>query len=205
MGAGVRNTILQLAGTSKYTLPASLAIDEPPAHIPSIDPDEIQRLPCFIPVIIVIRKSAMKELAADGKIVVGVLAGSSESKHVFGLFGRALERLEAAASGNLLDFGDVNVSLASMEVYRNGKPVALTALEFKTLKYFLLNPGRVVSRDELLNEVWGYRNYPCTRTVDNHIMKLRQKLEPQPSRPLHFQTVHGAGYKFVPSAARDAA
>jgi DNA-binding response OmpR family regulator len=56
----------------------------------------------------------------------------------------------------------------------------------------------VISRDELLNEVWGYQNYPSTRTVDNHILKLRQKLEKDPANPEHFRTVHSAGYKFVP-------
>jgi DNA-binding response OmpR family regulator len=57
---------------------------------------------------------------------------------------------------------------------------------------------RVISRDELLDKVWGYENYPCTRTVDNHILRLRQKLESDPSHPSHFLTVHGLGYKFVP-------
>ena len=65
-------------------------------------------------------------------------------------------------------------------------------------KYFTQNPERVVSREELLNEVWGYTNYPSTRTVDNHILKLRQKLEPDPANPRHLLTIYGAGYKFVP-------
>jgi DNA-binding response OmpR family regulator len=60
------------------------------------------------------------------------------------------------------------------------------------------NSERVITRDELLNVVWGYQNYPSTRTVDNHILKLRQKLEPDPANPVHFRTVHGVGYKFVP-------
>jgi DNA-binding response OmpR family regulator len=60
-----------------------------------------------------------------------------------------------------------------------------------------MNPDRVISRDELLNQAWGYDNYPCTRTVDNHIFKLRQKLEVHPSNPVHFRTVPRAGYKFV--------
>ena len=58
--------------------------------------------------------------------------------------------------------------------------VSLTAMQFKVLKFFVSNPNRVISRDQLLNEVWGYDNYPCTRTVDNHVLKLRQKLEPDP-------------------------
>ena len=84
-----------------------------------------------------------------------------------------------------------------MGVIREGQPVALTAQEFKTLKFMLQNAERVISRDQLLNEVWGYQNYPSTRTVDNHILKLRQKLERDPANPVHFRTVHGVGYKFV--------
>ena len=95
-------------------------------------------------------------------------------------------------------FGPVCVKLAAMEVTRNGKPVPLTALEFKLLRYLVLHPGRVIPRDELLNEVWGFENYPCTRTVDTHVWRLRQKLETDPSNPEHFHTVHAIGYKFVP-------
>ena len=87
-----------------------------------------------------------------------------------------------------------------MEVVRAGQPVTLTAQEFRVLKYFAENPGRVIGREELLNEVWGYHNYPSTRTVDNHILRLRQKLETDPATPRHFLTLHGAGYKFVPVA-----
>lgn len=70
--------------------------------------------------------------------------------------------------------------------------------EFKLLQYFISNPAKVISRDELLNEVWGLDNYPCTRTVDSHVWRLRQKLEPDPARPIHFHTVHAVGYKFLP-------
>ena len=78
------------------------------------------------------------------------------------------------------------------------RPVDKRLQEFKTLKFLTQNAERVISRDELLNEVWGYQNYPSTRTVDNHILKLRQKLEKDPANPVHFRTVHGMGYKFVP-------
>jgi DNA-binding response OmpR family regulator len=84
-----------------------------------------------------------------------------------------------------------------MEATRAGKPLSLTAREFKLLKFFASSPGRVLSRDELLNEVWGYQNYPSTRTVDNHVLRLRQRLEPDPANPCFFLTIHGAGYKFV--------
>jgi DNA-binding response OmpR family regulator len=85
-----------------------------------------------------------------------------------------------------------------MEVKRSGNTLTLTSLEFKTLKYLIQNARRVISRDELLNRVWGYYHYPTTRTVDNEILRLRKKLERDPSRPVHLRTVHGAGYKFLP-------
>src|SRR6202522_1108432 len=95
-------------------------------------------------------------------------------------------------------FGDVKVDFNRMELWRQGKLVPLTSQEFKVLKLMVHNAERVLSRDELLNSVWGYRNYPSTRTVDNHILRLRQKLEKDPANPLHFRTVHSSGYKFVP-------
>ena len=97
-----------------------------------------------------------------------------------------------------LYFDDVSVDFGSMEVTRGGRPVALTPQEFKLLKYFAQNPQRVISRDQLLSDVWGYDSYPSTRTVDSHILTLRQKLEREPKAPVHFVTVHNAGYKFVP-------
>jgi len=98
----------------------------------------------------------------------------------------------------ILRFGDVRVDFSTMEIRRSEKPVALTAQQFKLLKFFTQSPERVISRGELLNQVWGYEHYPSTRTVDNHVWVLRQKLEPNPARPIHFVTVHGVGYKFVP-------
>lgn len=102
-----------------------------------------------------------------------------------------------AVSHEILTFGDARIDFTSMEAARGGKPVTLTTQEFKLLKYLAACAGRVVSREELLNEVWGYQNYPSTRTVDNHILRLRQKLEPDPDEPRFFLTMHGAGYKFV--------
>jgi DNA-binding response OmpR family regulator len=95
-------------------------------------------------------------------------------------------------------FGDVKVDFTKMELWRDGSQVQLTSQEFKVLKFMIQNAERVLSREELLNFVWGYRNYPSTRTVDNHILRLRQKLEKDPANPLHFRTVHSSGYKFVP-------
>jgi DNA-binding response OmpR family regulator len=95
-------------------------------------------------------------------------------------------------------FADVMVDFSKTEITRGGEKIAVTPMEFKTLEFLAKNAQRVISRDELLNEVWGYPNYPCTRTVDNHILRLRQKLESDPSHPLHFLTVHRRGYKFLP-------
>jgi hypothetical protein len=105
---------------------------------------------------------------------------------------------ENPGASDVLIYGDVTISFSAMEVHRRGERVALTRKEFQTLAYFLRNPRRVISRDELLNEVWGYESYPCTRTVDNHILRLRKKLESEPALPKHLQTVHGMGYKFLP-------
>jgi len=95
-------------------------------------------------------------------------------------------------------FGDCEIDFARMSAKRAGRSVALTAHEFKLLSYFIEHAERVIGREELLNEVWGYNSYPTTRTVDNQILKLRQKLEPDSTEPRHLQTVYGAGYKFVP-------
>jgi len=109
----------------------------------------------------------------------------------------ALRHTVRTPEAQIVSFDDISVDFKKMEVKRDGQPVILTAQEFKTFQFLVQNADRVISRDELLNEVWGYQNYPSTRTVDNHILKLRQKLEKDPSSPVHFRTVHGMGYKFV--------
>jgi DNA-binding response OmpR family regulator len=109
-----------------------------------------------------------------------------------------LRRARRSPAVEQLYFDDVAVDFSKMEVLRAGSPVPLTPQEFKVLKYFSQNPERVISRDQLLSDVWGYNSYPSTRTVDSHILTLRQKLERAPASPVHFLTVHNAGYKFVP-------
>jgi DNA-binding response OmpR family regulator len=111
----------------------------------------------------------------------------------------ALRRPQKQAPATVTySFGDCEIDFSRMSAKRAGKPITLTAHEFKLLKYFVENAERVLSREELLNEVWGYNSYPTTRTVDNQILKLRQKLEPDSAAPQHLQTVYGAGYRFVP-------
>jgi DNA-binding response OmpR family regulator len=109
----------------------------------------------------------------------------------------ALRRTNRTNTTDTFSFNDIFIDFTKMEIVREGKTITLTAQEFKTLKFMVQNAERVITRDELLNEVWGYQNYPSTRTVDNHILKLRQKLEKDPANPVHFRTVHGVGYKFV--------
>jgi DNA-binding response OmpR family regulator len=110
----------------------------------------------------------------------------------------AIRRRRKPGTAFTYRFAECEVDFKKMTVVRKGVPVTLTSHEFRLLKFFADNAERVLSRDELLNEVWGYNCYPTTRTVDNQILKLRQKLEPDPANPAHFLTIYGAGYKFVP-------
>jgi DNA-binding response OmpR family regulator len=105
---------------------------------------------------------------------------------------------KAVAPSDACRFGACTVDFSKMIATRCGKEVPLTSLEFKLLRFFTSNPERVLTREALLNDVWGYNSYPTTRTVDNLILKLRQKLETDPANPVHLLTVHGAGYKFIP-------
>lgn len=101
----------------------------------------------------------------------------------------------------LLVLDEITIDFTSMEASRQGEPIAFTPQELKLLKFMAGSPGRVFSREELLNLVWGYESYPTTRTVDNHIFRLRQKLEADPTHPRYLLTVHRAGYKFLLSMA----
>ena len=103
----------------------------------------------------------------------------------------------AAPAGDTFRFGDVTVDFRRAEVTKAGQTLDLSAREFKLLRYFVEHRGAALTRDELLNEVWGYNAMPSTRTVDVHIAWLRQKLEDNPRHPQYILTVHGLGYKFV--------
>ncbi len=110
----------------------------------------------------------------------------------------AIRRRRKADPVAIYRFGDCEIDFLRMTARKSGKAISLTAHEFKLLRFFTDNPERVLSRDELLSDVWGYNSYPTTRTVDNQILKLRQKLESDPAVPRHLQTIYGAGYKFTP-------
>jgi DNA-binding response OmpR family regulator len=175
-------------------------LDEDLASVPvSGIPEEFRKLSRYLPVIVLVPKSAVHEETTQKK------PGSNKS--VAGLIDTSAVCLPLVAAkawlrnpnaADTFEFGGVKGCFSTMEIHRNGRPVVLTCKEFKTLAYLLKNPRRVISRNELLNEVWGYENYSCTRTVDNHILKLRKKLETEPAHPKHFHTVHSSGYKFLP-------
>lgn len=110
---------------------------------------------------------------------------------------RALLR-RARHGAHVHQFSDVGINLTRRVVNKGGEEVKLTRTEYNLLAFFVQHPGRVVTRDMILNSVWGYYAYPDTRTVDVHVMKLRQKLEPDQRVARHFRTVHGVGYRFVP-------
>ncbi|MDX1699124.1 MAG: response regulator transcription factor [Melioribacteraceae bacterium] len=94
-------------------------------------------------------------------------------------------------------FGDVSLDFIKHEAFKKGKPIELSATEFNILKYFINSEGAVISRHKLLDDVWGYENYPTTRTVDNFILNIRKKIEEDPTKPKHLLTIHKVGYKFV--------
>jgi two-component system alkaline phosphatase synthesis response regulator PhoP len=107
-------------------------------------------------------------------------------------------RAGAQAAAGRFSFGDVEVDFEAAEVKKAGRPVELSTLELRLLRHFLDRRGKVVSRDELLDKVWGYDSSSMTRTVDVHVSSLRQKIEDQSGKPRHLITVHGQGYKFIP-------
>jgi DNA-binding response OmpR family regulator len=174
----------------------AVSLDKLVAVMRVADTDEVHESSRLIPIVVLIPESKLKDGVAGHKIGRRTTHDSSVGvAKVLGIDDRKW-KLKTFQSNASINFSDVTVNLSAMEVYRNGLPVPLTRLEFETLKYVVRNEGRVISRDELLNEVWGYQNYPCTRTVDNIILKLRQKLEPDPANPVYFETVFSVGYRF---------
>jgi DNA-binding response OmpR family regulator len=202
MGAVANNPIQEL-------LPAVVRyINDSDTPIRIVGLEEARSIEQFVPVIVLLPASANGQADSIRQTGNNSVTGISTASAIFELFGKSDKLLRSRNSESDLVFGDVRVNFSSMEATRKGQPVTLTAMEFKTLKFMAQNARRVISREELLNEVWGYENYPSTRTVDNHILRLRRKLERDPSRPIHFQTVHRAGYKFLlesPATGRESA
>ncbi len=109
---------------------------------------------------------------------------------------RRAERDEKAVP-KVYSFGDVEIDFANFKVRRKGKELDFTSIEMEILKYFIAHRGEVVARDDFLDKIWGYESYPTTRTIDNHILKLRKKIEENPAHPQYILSVYGGGYRFV--------
>ncbi len=148
-------------------------------------------------------------LTARGQVVdkvVGLKLGADDYLtkpfEMMELIARVEARLRRAAPKDTVDaeayrFGAIQVDFRKAEVTRDGVPLDLSAREYQLLRYFIEHRGATISRDELLNHVWGYNAMPNTRTVDVHVAWLRQKIEPNPKHPQYIITAHGLGYKFA--------
>jgi two-component system alkaline phosphatase synthesis response regulator PhoP len=148
-------------------------------------------------------------LTARGQLVdkvVGLKLGADDYLakpfEMMELLARVEARLRRPGPKDTVDadayrFGTVQVDFRKAEVTRDGRPLELSAREYRLLRYFIEHRGATISRDELLNQVWGYNAMPNTRTVDVHVAWLRQKIEPNPRHPQYVLTAHGLGYKFV--------
>ena len=175
-------------------------LDEDLALMPASGiPEEFRKLSRYLPVIVLVPKSAVHDKTTQKKPGPNKsVADLIDTSDVCLPLDAAKAWLRNLNATDTFEFGGVEGCFSTMEIHRKGRPVILTFKEFKTLEYLIKNPRRVISRDELLHEVWEYENYPCTRTVDNHILKLRKQLEAEPGNPKHFHTVHSSGYKFLP-------
>jgi len=202
MGAMAKNPIPELLSAAARHVNDSLTT------IRIVGLEEARSIAQFVPVIVLLPASTNGQADSIRLTENNSVTGISTASAIFELFGKVDKLPRSKNPESDLVFGDVKVNFSSMEATRKGQPLMLTTMEFKTLKYMAQNARRVISRDELLNKVWGYENYPSTRTVDNHILRLRRKLERDPSRPIHFRTVHRAGYKFLlesPATGRESA
>jgi DNA-binding response OmpR family regulator len=163
-------------------------LDEDLALVPlSGIPEEFRTLSRYLPVIVLVPKSALHDKTTQkkrgpNKSVTRLIETSDVSLSL----DAAKAWLRNPNATDTFEFGGVKGCFSTMEIRRNGRPVILTCKEFETLAYLIKNPRRVISRDELLSEVWGYENYPFTRTVDNHILRLRKKLKPSLAIPSTF-------------------
>jgi DNA-binding winged helix-turn-helix (wHTH) protein len=177
----------------------TLVIDHDPASIAASGiPGKLGKRSRILPVLVLIPECAIRHKGGENNFASKSLAEFKEGSRIFFQLDIARTWFPDSSSGGRFEFGEVAVNFFTMEIHHKGRLVTLTRKGFMILAYLINNAGRVISRDELLNQVWGYQCYPCTRTVDNHIWRLRGQLETEPARPRHFLTIHGSGYKFLP-------
>jgi DNA-binding response OmpR family regulator len=202
-GVDVRFNGAEAVETFRNTPPAAVILD---LRLPGMSGRdicrELKRLAPNLPIIVLSAKAEVAdkvlllELGADDYVTKPF-----SPRELLARVRAAMRRSQRVSTPDVFSFADVVINFTKMEVRRAGRAILFTAQEFKILKFFVQNAERVITREELLNQVWGYSHYPTTRTVDNHILKLRQKLEEDPAVPVRFCTVHGVGYKFVPDSA----
>jgi DNA-binding response OmpR family regulator len=176
----------------------SLCVDDLLMRMRALDLKDIRELSQFVPVILLLPASSVHKQTPGAKSPLNQSLSEGEPTKVLRIFPKPSEQSTKQSLEGQFLLGCLNVNFVERSAHRNGEPVVLTTMEFKALQYLVQNPRRVISRAELLKQVWGYENYPRTRTVDNHVLRLRRKLERNPSRPMHIRTVHGVGYKFLP-------
>jgi hypothetical protein len=198
MRSTVKTLVPRLMGSREPASRPFLCLDDLLMRTQTGEVKAILPLSPFVPFIVLFPESSVHGQRPGAKSLGGQLVSESDPPKVLHIFPESSERCEALNLKSEFSFGHVTVNFLEMSVHREGEPIVLTTMEFKALEYFVQNPRRVISRTELLNRVWGYENYPHTRTVDNHILRLRQKLEENRDRPRHIRTVRGAGYKFLP-------
>jgi len=152
-----------------------------------------------IPIIMLTAKSQ------EAEIVTGLELGADDyitkPFSVLELLARINTVLRRVRSGSEVPevylFGNLEINFKKYEASKRGKPLKLSPREYEILRYFIKRQGEIISRDDLLNQIWGYDSFPNTRTVDAHIAKLRGKIENEPENPNLIITVHGLGYKFL--------
>jgi DNA-binding response OmpR family regulator len=160
---------------------------------------EVRRRVPLLPILLLTAKGLVDDR------VVGLDAGADDylvkpfnRRELLARVRALLRRVERrAAEVDCVAFGDAEIDFTTHRCMRAGRTIALSAREFAMLKLLAERPGEPVSREQFLEAVWGYNAYPTTRTVDNQILNLRAKLEPEPAQPRHLLTVHGVGYKLV--------
>ena len=140
---------------------------------------------------------AIVSTAARRANVLRTAAGASRAAPVNARVLRRTGTQKPAAVTDNVKIGDIEIDFKLHQARRGKARIEFTAREFDLLRYFVQHTGQVVTREQILNEVWGYEEFPTTRTIDNFVAKLRQKIERAPHAPEHILTIHGSGYKFV--------
>jgi DNA-binding response OmpR family regulator len=178
--------------------PQLLVLDLPLEGITAMDMcSQLQTAHVQTPIIILgededeMEKILLLEIGADDYLVKSVGARELVARV------RAILRRTTRNNGRLVRFGDVEIDQQRRVVACHGSEVKMTRCEYNLLIFFLQNADRPLTRDVILSSVWGYNDYPNTRTVDTHVSKLRNKFESEPGSPRHFLTVHGIGYRFL--------